>query len=379
MLSRRRFVAGSGGGALIGAGVFQGARAAKGVADDTILLGQSVALTGPFGELGSDYRAGAKLWFDHLNSKGGIYGRQIRLLSVDDGYDVDKAVENTRRLIEKDNVFAIFGQFGTSATRASFSSTVHQGVPVFAPYTGADALREYGNRYLFHVRASYGQELRHMADQLAATGVSRIAIVYQDDGFGQAALHGTIAGLQRHKFVPTVTAAMPISPEINVGPAVAAVSEKRPAAIIICTAGKGAVAFARKYREADASSQLYAISEASSRELGAASRGIVITQVVPSPWNQLVPVSLEYQRLRSKQQDLAAGYGSLEGFVAAKVFSEGLKRAGQRLTRETLVDSLESISDLDIGGFRVTYGAGNHAGSTYVDISMLKSNGEFLR
>ena len=382
MLNRRKLVARCA-AALAAPGVLPRAAAEPGVSNAVVLLGQSVALSGPLGELGNEYRAGTQLWFDHVNSAGGIAGRQLKLLSLDDGYSTERAIANTRRLVEQDGVFAIFGQFGTGITRASFSSTIHQGVPMFAPFTGADSLRDYGNRCLFHVRASYGQELRHMIDHLLTIGIGNIGVVYQDDDFGQAALNGTLAALQRKRTQPVVTGAIAISPMVDVRRAVAAISEKRPPAIIMCTSGMGAVAFIKKYREKGAPTQFYCLSEVGSRELaidlGPASRGIVIAQVVPSPWSALVPVSMEYQRLRQKQPPMPASYGSLEGFIAAKVFTEGLKRAGRNLSRESLVDQLETISDFDMGGFRVSYDAGNHTGSNFVDLSMLSTNGEFVR
>jgi ABC-type branched-subunit amino acid transport system substrate-binding protein len=357
--------------------------ASPGVTANTIVLGQSIALAGPLAELGNEYRSGAQLFFDNFNERGGVHGRKVRLISRDDGYDPDLAVQNVRRLVDEEKVFAIFGQFGTGPTRAAFLASIHQGVPVFAPFTGADALRDYGNPYLFHVRASYGQELKYIVEQLLAIGVDSVAIAYQDDGFGQAAMHGAVSALTKRGVKPVVVAAMTIAPTVDVWPAVAAISAKRPAAVLLCTGGKGAVAFIRRYRETTVPCQFYATSEVGSRELardlGSASRGIVITQVVPSPWSARIPVSLEYQHLRSNRPEVALSYGSLEGFIAAKVFAEGLRRAGKSLTRDMLVASLESMEDVDFGGFKVSYGPGNHTGSNYVELSMLSRDGEFVR
>lgn len=359
------------------------ARATAAVDGETVHLGQSVALSGPMGELGKEYRAGAQLYFEAVNAAGGVAGRKIKLTSLDDGYDIDRAVANTNQLVEAEKVFCVFGQFGTGITRATLLQTVHQGVPVFAPYTGADSLREYGNPYLFHVRASYGQELKLTIDHLITMGVPSIGIVYQDDGFGQAALHGAQSALQKHRVQPAATASMSVAPVVDVSRAVAALGKQQPAAILLCTSGKGAVAFIKRYRETRVPAQFYGMSEISSRELSAdlgdVARGIVISQVVPSPWSGLVPVSLEYQRLREKQRNVASGYGSLEGFIAAKVLVEGLKRAGRSLTRERLLASLESIVDHDLGGFRVNYGPGGRSGSRFVELSMLSTNGEFVR
>jgi len=166
------------------------AQAETGIGDQTIALGQSIALSGALGDLGKEYQAGAQFYIDQVNALGGVAGRKIKLVSLDDGYDTNKALENTKRLVEQDKVFAIFGQFGTGITQASLPLTTAAGIPLFAPYTGADALRDNGNRYLFHIRASYGQEMEKMVEQLVGIGIRDIAVVYQNDSFGKAGLLG---------------------------------------------------------------------------------------------------------------------------------------------------------------------------------------------
>ena len=222
-----------------------------------------------------------------------------------------------------------------------------------------------------------------MIDHLLTIGIRRIGIAYQDDGFGQAALNGAMTALQRHNTKPEVTASITVTPAVEVARAVASIGQKKPAAIIMCTSGKGAVAFIKQYRETGNPTQYYGMSEISSRELasdlGDAARGIVISQVVPSPWSTLAPISMEYQRLRDGRQGVAAGYGSLEGFIAAKVLAEGFRRTGRNLTRDRLVAELEGIVNLDLGGFRVNYGPANRAGSQFVDLSMISTRGEFVR
>ncbi|WP_332778003.1 ABC transporter substrate-binding protein [Polaromonas sp.] len=359
------------------------AQAEPGVGERTLLLGQSTVLSGAFRELGHEYRGGALLWFKHLNGQGGVHGRQIELRSIDDGYDPERAVANTRKLLEEDGVFAFFGQFGTGITRATLPLTTAVGVPLFAPYTGADALRDNANRYLFHLRATYGQETWQIVDHLMTTGVRRIAVVHQADGFGQSGLEGARKALRHHGLEPAVTGEMRITPTVEVERAVTAISAARPQAVIMITSGKGAVAFIRRCRDSGVSTQFYGMSVVSSRELaadlGTASRGVVISQVVPSPWRTLAPVALEYQRIGARQDGFAPGYGSFEGFIAAKVFTEGLRRAGPALTREKLVSALETLKDFDIGGLRINYGAGRREGSSFVELSMLSLNGEFVR
>ena len=171
--------------------------AETGVGDQTIVLGQSIALSGALSDLGKEYASGASLYFDSVNAKGGIHGRKIKLLSLDDGYDTKKALDNTRQLVEQDKVFAIFGQFGTGITQSSLPLTTEAGIPLFAPYSGADGLRDNKNRYLFHIRASYGDETEKMVEQLASTGVREIAVIHQNDPFGKAGLLVAEQALQK--------------------------------------------------------------------------------------------------------------------------------------------------------------------------------------
>jgi len=382
-MDRRQFLRRPAAAASLAAFGILPARAQAGVSDGTVVLGQSIALSGPFRELGNEYRLGAQMCFQEVNANGGVAGRQIKLLSLDDGYKTDQALANTRRLVETEGAFAIFGQFGTGITLASLALTTKQGIPLFAPYTGADALRDDNNPCLFHVRASYGQEMRQIVDHLFTTGVKDIAIAYQADTFGRSGLEGALNALKRHGAQPVVLGEMTIAPAVEVEKAVQAIGAKRPSAVILSTSGKGAVAFIRRYRQAGAPTQFYGMSVVSSRELaadlGPAARGIVISQVVPAPWRTLAPIARDYQRLREQTGDMATGYGSMEGFIAARIFVEALRRAGRRLTREKLVAALEGLSDFDAGGFRVSYGPRKRSGSSLVEMSMLTSNGEFVR
>jgi len=203
------------------------AQAETGIGDQTIALGQSIALSGALGDLGKEYQAGAQFYIDQVNALGGVAGRKIKLVSLDDGYDTNKALENTKRLVEQDKVFAIFGQFGTGITQASLPLTTAAGIPLFAPYTGADALRDNGNRYLFHIRASYGQEMEKMVEQLVGIGIRDIAVVYQNDSFGKAGLLGAEQALARRNLKPAALGAIEM-PAVDTKAALAAVAKARP-------------------------------------------------------------------------------------------------------------------------------------------------------
>ncbi len=356
--------------------------AGQDVSGQDIVLGQSIALSGALADLGKEYSSGAALYFDHANAQGGIHGRKIRLISLDDGYDTAKAVENTRRLVEQDKVFAIFGQFGTGITHASLSLTTEKGVPLFAPYTGADALRDVRSRYLFHIRASYGNETEKMVEQLVSTGVRDIAVIHQNDPFGKAGLQVAELALQKRGLKPAAVGAIEISPAVDVRKAVDTVAKANPTAIIMIAAGKGAVGFIREFHKTGLTPQYYGLSVVSSqqlvKELGSSAHGIAITQVMPSPWRTSSPAAREYQALSARQK-LDLTYTSFEGFMAAKIFVDGLKRAGKDLTREKLVAGLETLRNHDAGGLVVDFGPDRRNGSTYVDLSIISRDGRFLR
>jgi branched-chain amino acid transport system substrate-binding protein len=361
----------------------QALAAETGVSDQSIVLGQSIALSGALSDLGKEYSSGASLYFEHVNAQGGVYNRKIRLVSLDDGYDTQKAVENTKRLVEKDKVFAIFAQFGTGITLASLPLTTEAGIPLFAPYTGADSLRDNKNRYLFHIRASYGDETEKMVEQLASTGVRDIAVVHQNDPFGKAGLLVAEQAMQKRGLKPVAVGAIDISPNVEVRKAVDTVSKVHPAAIIMIAAGKGAVGFIKEFQKTGQTPQYYGLSVVSSRqlvkELGGSAHGIAISQVMPSPWRTSSPAAREYQSLVAKQKGFDITYTSFEGYMAAKAFVEGLKRAGRDLTREKFVTGLETMRNHDLGGLVIDFGPGRHSGSNYVDLSIISKDGQFLR
>ncbi len=357
--------------------------AETGVGDQTIVLGQSIALSGALSDLGKEYASGASLYFDSVNAKGGIHGRKIKLLSLDDGYDTKKALDNTRQLVEQDKVFAIFGQFGTGITQSSLPLTTEAGIPLFAPYSGADGLRDNKNRYLFHIRASYGDETEKMVEQLASTGVREIAVIHQNDPFGKAGLLVAEQALQKRGLKPLAVGPIDISPSVDVKKAVDLVSQTNPTAIIMIAAGKGAVGFIKAFQKTGQTPQYYGLSVVSSRqlvkELGSAAHGIAISQVMPSPWRTSSPAAREYQSLVARQKGLEPTYTSFEGYMAAKVFAEGVRRAGRDITREKFVAALESLRNHDAGGLVVDFGPGKHNGSNYVDLSIISRDGQFLR
>lgn len=356
------------------------AYAQQGVSADTIALGHSGALSGPLSELNKEYLAGATLYFDQINARGGVHGRKVELITLDDAYDPDRTAENVRKLIEKDQVLALFGCFGTGPSLKAIPIAIAAKVPFFAPYTGADAVRKPVNPLVFHIRASYSQEVEKMIDHLANIGVKSIAVVHHTDPFGQAGLDAASAALTR-RGLPAPIVAPIASDGSNAAETVRKVIAGNPAAVILVTAGNSSPAFMRALLDTDYRPMLYGLSVISSkqliRELGEKAHGLVIAQVVPSPFRVDYPFVREYRQAADKA-GLSYSYTALEGYLAARSFGEALRRSGRDLTRERLVDALEGLGDWDAGGLRLAFGPRRRAGMDFVDLTVI-SKGNFTR
>ena len=359
----------------------QAARA-DGITDSTVVLGQSAPFSGPAEQLGLQYHLGAQLYFEHLNAKGGIHGRRIELRKLDDGYEPERCAANTRQLIA-DEVFALFGYVGTPTSLAALPLASEAKLPLFAPFTGAQALREPFNRYAIHVRASYFEETAAMIKQLTAPGIQKIAVFHQNDAYGKAGLEGVVRALKPLGLEPLVTATVERN-STDVSAAIAQIMPKRPEAIVQIGAYKACAAFIREARKQGFSGNFYNVSfvgtQALADELKADAKGVVISQVMPFPYSPVTAISGEYlNAIKASKTPLAPNYSGMEGFVAAKVFAEGLRRAGKNPTRENFIQAIESIQALDLGGFTVDFGSKKHVGSSMVELTLLGPDGKVRR
>jgi ABC-type branched-subunit amino acid transport system substrate-binding protein len=353
-----------------------------GVYDSLLVLGQSAAFTGPAAALGAEFRRGAVLYFDQVNAAGGVHGRSIFLLSLDDGYEPDRTLRNTRKLIEQDRVFALFGFVGTPTSKAALPLATRAGIPFFAPYTGAELLRSPFNRFVFNVRASYFQETAALVDYLMARELSDVAVFYQDDSYGRAGLEGVRRALARNGLSVGATGTVKRN-TTDVAEAVESISAAAPDAVVMISAYKSCGEFIRKAKEAGFDGPFLNVSFVGSTSLAMDlwldARGVVVSQVVPFPADVSIPVVKEYNELlRSASQHGKVSYGSLEGFIAAKIFVQGLQRAGRELTREALITAFESLGTLDVGGFEVAWGPQGHPGSDFVDIAVIGERNRWL-
>ena len=348
-----------------------------------ILLGQSAALSGPAAQLGLQLNSGARIFFDRLNAEGGINGRTVQLRALDDGYEPDRCRANTETLINKDGVFALFGYVGTPTSVAALPLANAAGVPFFGAFTGAEVLREPFSRWAFHVRASYYDETELIVRQLTTLGLKRIAVFRQNDSYGQAGLDGVVRALKSRELAPTAVGLVERN-SVDVAAAVKAIVADSPDAVVQISAYKSCAAFVRAARKAGYGGTFYNVSfvgtQALADELGKEALGVVISQVMPFPFSTTTAIAREYRDAVAKAGAGATpNYSSMEGYICAKVFTEGLRRAGSGTSREALVTALESMQRYDTGGYMVSFGPRNRRGSAFVELTMLSGDGKVLR
>ena len=371
MINRRHFTLATAVSAL-------GSTASVRAQSDRIVIGQSAPFTGAAAQLGIQLHAGAKLYFDYLNSEGGIGGRSIELRQQDDGYEPERCAENTRKLID-DDVFCLFGYVGTPTSLAALPLATKARIPFVAPFTGAMGLRNPFNHHAFHVRASYNDETGLIVKQLNNLGVKKIAVFHQNDAYGKAGLDGATLALATLNLKPVAVATVERN-SVDVAKAVEALVAAAPEAIIQISAYKSCAAFIRAARKAGYGGGFYNVSfvgtQALADELGKEGAGVVVSQVMPSPYSQAKPIAREFtEAIKRSGGKVQANYSSMEGYLTAKVLAEGMRRGGSK-SRDGLISGLESISNQSFGGFNVNFSRNDHVASSFVEMSMLVGDGK---
>jgi branched-chain amino acid transport system substrate-binding protein len=345
---------------------------------NALVLGQSLPLSGPSAQLGLDYRRGALAWFEAVNREGGIHGRKIQLISLDDKYEPPQTLINTRQLLNRNDLLALFGYVGTPTTKVALPLIEEASVPLVAPMTGASLFRQPDLRMVFNMRTSYRREIAAMVDELVRDAHHRIAIVYQDDAFGQDGLDGALAALSRHGLKPVVVTTVQRN-SAQVGEALDDLMATNPNGIVLVSAYVSSAALSSALRNRGSRAQIMNVSFVGTQALQKAmpvgeANGIGVAQVVPFPWNRWIPVVADYQRcLRLSDKSSGFGFTSFEGYLAARMITEALERAGKNPSRQALVQALESIRDLDLGGFRLQMGRDDHDASDFVELTFLGS------
>ena len=361
------------------------AGAEPGITDTKITIGMSGPFSGTNGAYGVDMRTVIQTYFDQVNKTGGVNGRKLDLVALDDGYETERTVANTKALIDEKNAFALLAFYGSSPTTEAMNKVFGPAkVPLLGTISGAGTLREPisqnpNGRYMFNVRASYADETEAIVSQLVSLGLKNIAVFYQNDGFGKSGLEGVTVALKKNNLAPSVAATVERN-SVDVAAAVDAITKAKPQAVVMVTLYKPTAAFVKAMKKANQSPMFMTLSPVGTEqlvaELGPEARGIGISQVMPYPWNDIVPMVRDYQKLVGSKGGYS--YYGIEAYAMARTLVDALKRMGKDPSREKLMAALESTS-LDMGGLKVAYSATNRQGSRFVELTVIGPGGKVLK
>lgn len=362
-------------------GTMFSASAEDGVTDSTILIGQTVGVTGTVAGPVKEMNEGANAYFSEVNKRGGVYGRKIEMRVLDDKFDPALTLANAETLIKKDKVFALFQGRGTPHTQGILPLLQASNVPLVAPSTGAAAFHQPSHRQLFNIRAKYQDEVAKAVEHFTTIGITAIGILHVDDAFGEDGLEGFRKAMAARRLAPVaVTKFARVKPDYAA--TAAEVIKANPAALIIVSSAKNTVEVIKAIRAQGGQMLIMTMSNNSSqafvKDLGPAGVGIIVSQVTPTPHLLSTRLGQEFAAA-AKAHQVTVSYAAMEGFVNARVFVEGLRRAGPKLTRDGFIRALESMQRVDLGGLMVTYGPDDHTGSEFVELTMIGKDGRFVR
>lgn len=348
-----------------------------------IVLGQSAPLSGPYAQLGNEYRAGALLAIDDANRHGGVAGQPVVLVTLDDEYNVKRALANTRELVQRHRAVALLNHMFTNTVRATAVTAGELGIAHVAPYTGHADFYAGSHPTLFMARASFDDELRAITQYISTIGLTTVGVVHNKTSVGQEFLADVRARLGQYGLQVVATASMPIGdPDGTAGAAAAAtLAAAQLDAVVLGVSGADAVSFLRSYQALGARSLYFARSLVSSgqlhQELGQGARGIVVSQLVPSPFKPTLQIVRDYRRLLSARDPLALpSYVEFEGFINARLMLKALERAGSNPTAASVLDAMRRLGRVDLGGHVIDFSRG-HVGSRFVDLTMMRGDGTF--
>jgi branched-chain amino acid transport system substrate-binding protein len=358
-----------------------GHAAAQGVTPGQILIGQSAPLSGANAELGKDIRNGAAAYLRKLNDAGGVHGRKVELVSLDDANAVARAEENTKKLLDEHKVFALFGYASATLSRPALPLVAQHKVPFLAPFTGADPMRVF-DRHVYNLRASYADELEKIVDHYAPLGVKRFSIVYYDDVVGRENRAAVDRALKKRNYATVSVAALKDRAKPDIASGVKEVAKGQPDVVILTTLYKASSDFIKEARAFGLGAQMISNSfpgaSPLAKELGEQGAGVVVATVVPPFAKASLPIVSEYRAAMDKQfGDKAYSFTSLEAYIGAKVAAEAMRRAGPKLTREGFMKALDGMADYDVGGYLVGFSPTNHNGSSYVELMVIAKGQQF--
>lgn len=342
-----------------------------------IVLGQSCALSGPAKNLGIEMRGGMLAAIAKINDEGGVHGRRVRLISLDDGYEPDRAIRNTLKLIREDQVFMLAGQVGTPTAKAVVPLAEENRIPFFAPFTGAELLRTPFRRYVINLRASYFQEMESIANYLIERKkISRIACFYQNDSYGFDGLHGIETALAKRgmslvakgSYERNTVAVMGAMQEIYKG---------EPEAVVLVGAYAACAEFIKLSKARHGKGLIFCnisfVGTESLREvLGSYGENVIISQIVPLPTDVNIPLIREYrQAMAVYQHDVPISFTSLEGYIAGKLFGAVARSSRNTLTRDGFIEAMQRVGRFDLGGVVLQFGPDDHQGMDVISLTRI--------
>ncbi|MBL4806756.1 MAG: ABC transporter substrate-binding protein [Rhodobacteraceae bacterium] len=353
-----------------------------GVSSSRISFGQIAALDGPAARLGLGMQAGILAAFGEINDAGGMHGRTFALESRDDGYEPDRSVEQITRMIAENSFFAVIGTVGTPTNMVLQPIATEAAFPLVGPFTGAGFLRDAALDNVYNLRGSYDAEteawIKHLVDE---RGMSRIAILYQNDGFGHAGLSGVNKALTR-RGLTLVAEGTYTRNSTDVKDALFTIRDAAPEAVVMVGAYTPIAEFIKLSRSYEFTPEFVTISFVGSvalaDELWPEGAGVIISQVVPFPWDSSIAIVAEYQTaLRVYDPAEEYGFVTLEGYLVGRLVIEAIDRAGPNLTRTGFLDALESIDRLDFGGLVLSFGPDDNQGIDKIFMTRLLPDGFF--
>jgi ABC-type branched-subunit amino acid transport system substrate-binding protein len=352
-----------------------------GVSEHEIVLGQSAVLSGPLGESLHGFNAGAQLAFDATNARGGIAGRKVRLVSLDDELKPDRAVANYKALLNEHKVFAFFGGVGSGTIAAATPLLRESGVPLIGNYAVSDAVRQQARGAAYFVRAPYSRESEKVVQHLTTLGLTRIALARLDNPGGVEVLEQVRGALkQRLPNQDVVAVAAVRNDGSNVDAAVQTIAAGNPQAVVMFLSGPPVAKLMAGLWAAGSNPSFYGLSivagEKVAAELGDKLRGLAICQTMPYPWNQSDPAAHQYQRL-CEAQKVPVSYYTYEGYLNAMVMLEGLHRCGREPTRAALHTAMRGLKS-HVSSLDLDY-SDSATGSRFVELVQVNASGKFLR
>ncbi|WOI33393.1 ABC transporter substrate-binding protein [Tritonibacter scottomollicae] len=358
------------------------AAAEQGITDDSVTFAQVAAFEGPAAALGTGMRLGITAAFEEVNAAGGVHGRTVQLDAMDDGYEPDRSAALVKTVVDENNHIGLIGPVGTPTTSATQPIASAANMPFIGPFTGAGFLRDASHGNIFNVRATYHAETEAWIDYLVdQQGMESIAILYQDDGFGRVGLAGVNAALEKRNM--TLAAEGTYTRNTTaVKKALLSIRKAKPDAVVMVGAYKPVAEFIKLSRKMKIDATFVNISfvgsDALAQELGDAGEGVIISQVVPLPWDASVPIVAQYTKaLAAADASAKPGFVSLEGYIVGRLAIEGLEAAGKELTRESYLQALSTLTTVDLGGVTMTFGSDDNQGMDDVFMTRITADGGF--